>query len=460
MGRGEAEVNFLVEAGRRQNDVREGGGRAHPDVAGDDELVVGPGVLEELLEAAARPAKRRAGDAEIDARRLVSRRTHQAVPPAAVHRLVHVFAERALHLRIVPVRVIPDFLVTGVVIPVEGRRHHERRRGHPLDDGLAADLLALDLDQHHLLGQRVVLLQEALLRPARIACELKEPFEAGLRLEQVAGDELGAVPAAHAGALAAEVAGEGEQQRHGPLHQVAVVVLADAEALEDVDRLRLRHFPGEAADDAGANAGDLRRSLDRVLGDPLAHDLECGPHLDRGAVKQGHLCRAVEGRRATFEVERSARRLHNLGGLLVEPVQLVFAAAFLQVLPAQEPPGVGADEEREVSLLADELFVDEAFVDDDLADRQGERGVGAGADWHEQIGVDRGCVVVGRDRDDLRPVIARLRDVVSGRYAGVQRIHVPHEQQVGVVPVVDGGAEVELAERLVEADVVVGRQPV
>ncbi len=144
--------------------------------------------------------------------------------------------ERALHFRVVPVGVVPDVLVACVVVPVERGRHHQRRRRDALGHRLAADLLAFRLDEGHLLGERVVLVEEALFGFASVTREVEEAFEAGARLKQPALHQLRAIPAAHAGTLAPEVAGKRQEQREGTLHEVAVVELADAPALEDVHR--------------------------------------------------------------------------------------------------------------------------------------------------------------------------------------------------------------------------------
>ena len=91
---------------------------------------------------------------------------------------------------------------------------------------------------------------------------------------------------------------------------------------------------------------------------------------------------------------------------LVQPVELVVAAALGDVGLAQEAVVVGPDEERQVGLLLDEVFVDLAFVDDDLAHREGEGGVCTNLYGDPEVGVDGRGVVVRGDRDDLRPVVA------------------------------------------------------
>ena len=118
------------------------------------------------------------------------------------------------------------------------------------------------------------------------------------------------------GALAPEVAGQREQQRQRPFHEVAVVVLADAKALQDVHGLRLRDLLGEIADDLRADAGDLeacsgvysaRRS--RMISNAGLTSTDVpSARLDlRGAAQSGP---------PAIEIERAAGRLHNVAGCL------------------------------------------------------------------------------------------------------------------------------------------------
>src|SRR3972149_5722909 len=51
VGGGEAEVHLLVGAGGGQDDVGEVRRRTHANIAGDDELQLGPQLVQELLEA-------------------------------------------------------------------------------------------------------------------------------------------------------------------------------------------------------------------------------------------------------------------------------------------------------------------------------------------------------------------------------------------------------------------------
>src|SRR5574341_2485617 len=121
-----------------------------------------------------------------------------------------------------------------MVVPVESGWHEKRRSWH-VCHGLAAHLIPLCLDEHHLLREGVVLLEELLFGLAGVAGEGEKTLDTWACLEHLAGDELGTVPAAHAGAFAAEISGESHDQRHGAFHEVAVVELVDVEPLETVD---------------------------------------------------------------------------------------------------------------------------------------------------------------------------------------------------------------------------------
>ena len=120
----------------------------------------------------------------------------------------------------------------------------------------------------------------------------------------------------------------------------------------------------------------------------------------------------------------------------VPPEELVVAVALRDVGAAQEAAGVLADEQRQVGLLLHELLLVETGVDDHLAHRERERGVGADAHGHVVVGVDRRGAVVGRDRDDLAAVVARLGDVVIPVDVGVDGVRVPDQRQLGQEPVV------------------------
>ena len=81
------------------------------------------------------------------------------------------------------------------------------------------------------------------------------------------------------------------------------------------------------------------------------------------------------------------------------------------------------------------------------------------------VGVDRRRAVVGRDRDDLAAVVARLGDVVVPVDVRVDGVGVPDERQLGEEPVVHRATGIEQAPgqvtagaEVLELGVAVGRR--
>jgi hypothetical protein len=89
---------------------------------------------------------------------------------------------------------------------------------------------------------------------------------------------------AHAAARLALVSGEGHEQDHGALEEVAVVMLAGAPRCEDHRRRRVGQLPGEALDQPGRQPGDRRRLLRRVVRQLLPQPLEDRTHRDLLAI--------------------------------------------------------------------------------------------------------------------------------------------------------------------------------
>jgi len=120
-------------------------------------------------------------------------------------------------------------------------------------------------------------------------------------------------PAADAGAVPAPVGRQPQQQQHGPLHQVAVVVLAEVHAPADRCLLR-RDFAGEHPDGLGVHLGDLARLLRLVLLQQLSQELETRHDLDLGAVEQLDAGRALKGRVQVAKREGRERGLDRVPG--------------------------------------------------------------------------------------------------------------------------------------------------
>jgi hypothetical protein len=136
-------------------------------------------------------------------------------------------------------------------------------------------------------------------------------------------------------------------------------------------------------------------------------------------------------------------------------VELLFAAAVLEIGAAEEEPGVLAHQERQVRLLDDEVLVDQPLLHQHVGHAETQRRVAAGLDRNEEVRVHARSAVVGGDAHDLRPLVARLRQEVGVGDLGVDRITAPDQDQVRVEVVVGGALEGDLPEGLAHAAVAV-----
>ncbi len=228
------------------------------------------------------------------------------------------------------------------------------------------------------------------------------------------------------------------EQRHRPLHQIAVVVLARVPADEDLGLPR-RHLARQLANVLRVDPADLTRLLRRVVLQMPPQADEDRLHLHRRQVLEQHRVAALQGRIDTRGGQRAPRRRGQRPRQRVPPVELVLPLPLHHVAAAQETTVVLAHQQREIGLLLHELLLVEARVDDHLAHRQGQRRVGA--DPHRQVvvGVDRRGAVVRRHRHHLAAVVTGLGQVVVPLDVGVDRVGVPDQRQIGQEPVVHGG---------------------
>ncbi len=260
--------------------------------------------------------------------------------------------------------------------------------------------------------------------------------------------------------MLAPVAGDPEQEAHGPLDQVAVVVLARVPTEHDV-----RPLGGSLA---GQHAGHIRVDPRRHLAlfgrvalvQVAGQTGEDGLDGHRGAIGQRHLEGALQGHLPAPEEQVAPVGLDQ-AGVRVPVVELVLPAeaGALHVGRPQEPPGVGADQAGQVGLLPHEGGVGDPLLQDDLHHGEGQGGVVTRRDRHVVVGVHVRRVEVGGDRHDLGAVVPGFEHVVVEGDAGEGRVHVPDEHELGVEPVVGRRHRVPLPERLVQPDgeVVEGR---
>ncbi len=267
-----------------------------------------------------------------------------------------------------------------MVVPHEGR----------WNSGVQADHGAGQLHSRQLVGHRRVLHLERLdhlVAHGQDAAGLLRPGF-GLLAEDELAVEHPHRPVADAGALLAPVAGEGQEQAHRPLHQVAVVVLAGVPAGEQVGLLA-RGLAGQGADDLRVGAADRRGLLRGVVLQRLAEEGEYGGYLNGGAVLELGLERPLQGRVQLAQGKGAARCLLQLLAPAVVEVELILTAPVLDVPGAQESAVVQAHQQRQVRLLLDEGRVVQPFVDDRLAHGQSQGGVGARPHRHVAVGVHR-----------------------------------------------------------------------
>jgi hypothetical protein len=238
-------------------------------------------------------------------------------------------------------------------------------------------------------------------------------------------------PGAGAGALLAPVARETEKQRHRPLHQIAVVVLARVPTDEDLGLPR-GHLARQLADVVRVELADLPRLLRRVLLEVAPQPREHRFDLHATEVLEQHLEAPLERRIDTRRGQGVARGGDQHARERVPPEELILALALVDLVAAQEAPGILSHQERQVGLFLHELLLVEIGVDDHFAHRERQGGVGADAHGQVVVGVDGRWAVVGSDGDDPASVVSRLGDVVVPVDVGVHGIGVPDQCLDGV----------------------------
>jgi hypothetical protein len=229
-----------------------------------------------------------------------------------------------------------------------------------------------------------------------------------------------------------------------------VVVLERRPACERVGPLRV-DLSRELPDLVGVDAAELGRPLRGVVLEVRAEQGEDGGHDDLLPPLRRHGEGPLERGNDVARGERVARGGDDLLGGFVVPEELLLAAAVLEIVGPEVPQVVHADEERKVGLLPDEGRVVDPLVDDHLRHRQRPRRVGPRPDRMVAVGVLRGGAAVGSEDHDLRPVVAGLGDVVIGGGHRVDRVALEDQEELRVEPVVEARADVELAERQVDA---------
>ena len=257
----------------------------------DDQLELRPEVLEQELLPTAVAAQHVAAGLPEHARLDVPVGLGEVLaPPALRDRLLDVLAVGALHRGAVVLGVVPALLVAVLEVPEEGRRD-----GSPHLPDLAHHLEHAVLG--HLLGHGRVRLRHQAAHGDHAGDGLLGGLLARGRLgpQHHLAVHAHDGPGARAGSLLAPVAGEAQQQRHGALHQVAVVVLARVPADEDLGLAR-GHLAGQVADVVRVDLADLAGALRRVVLQVTAQPREDGLHLDHAEVLEHHPVAALEGR--------------------------------------------------------------------------------------------------------------------------------------------------------------------
>ena len=136
-------------------------------------------------------------------------------------------------------------------------------------------------------------------------------------------------------------------------------------------------------------------------------------------------------------------------------VEDVVGTTPLQIGLAQELLRVGADEQRQVRLLPDEVGIVEPLLHDHVRHGEAQRSVGPDLDRKPQVGVDRRGAVVRGDADDGRTVVASLVDEVGVGDLGVRGIAAPDEDQIRIEEVVARACKGDLAHGRHRAGVVI-----
>ena len=116
---GDAEADFFILVGDRQNEIGEEPGGAHADIHGNDHVELWPQVLQQHFAAPARTSYDVAAAFDQNPGCMFFSRIIHAHPPIVINRLLKVFVERSLHGGIVPVLSLPGLGIAGMVIPEE-----------------------------------------------------------------------------------------------------------------------------------------------------------------------------------------------------------------------------------------------------------------------------------------------------------------------------------------------------
>ncbi len=244
------------------------------------------------------------------------------------------------------------------------------------------------------------------------------------------------------------MAGEGAEQRLGPAGQDAPGVLVDRKADGNAGVARPRVLARQAVDDAGMDAGPLPGLFGRELGGLGPRQFEHRSDPDRLSVqvldREAALQRRVDLARAqgVALAAPGAGRRGRAFGLAVPEIEDLVAAAVLKVAFAQQLPVIQADQERQVGLHADEVFLVELFLEQRMNQGHGEETVAARVEGYPLVGVDGCLVVIGSDGDDLGPVVLAFPQVVGIGDAGHVRVDPPEHDQVHLEPGVQGSADV------------------
>ena len=208
-----------------------------------------------------------------------------------------------------------------------------------------------------------------------------------------------------------------------------------------------RDVTRQLADIAGIDVANPRCHLGRVLRvEAIPEQLEDRRNPDN-ALQRLHLILPFEGREELPQPQLPLRGLRRPLRAFVEHVEHVVPAATPYVGFTQEPAGIGANQQGQVRLLADERRVVQTFGDHNLCHAESESRVRARPHRYPAVCMDGGGVVVRADGDDARAVIACLGKEVEIGNLRVSRVSAPDKDHVGVEVVVSRTAGDRCAER-------------
>ena len=388
-----AQVPCLVMAGRGQQVVGPHGGRVHAHVDVDEQLLDLVQDTLAVLVGALVAAELVVGDRDQALDRAVV--GHALLVDALVdhlHHFIDVEADARLEL-------------VGIEVPARFMHHlaaHELAEAAGLEAGELGELGERERQQ---LGMRP-------LDPGRI--------EAAMR------------PA---------VASQRQHQHLPPARVDAVGVAADVEAGHEHGLLRPGDVARFGAHHVGMDPGDLLRRFGGVLHRLGAHVHEGRLHRDAFDAEAAFERRIDRTERDRFGLAaHRARRFHRPVAHRIPHVEHVGLAVGDEIRLAQQLAVVVAHQQHQVGLLLDERGVVQLLGKDDLGQRHVEEGVRARLDGDPQVGVDRARVVVRRDGDDARAVVAGLPDVVGVGDAGRVGVEQRQHDVVGIEPGVGGEA--------------------